>query len=430
MHQTVLFAIYATLTTIAAPFAAGVLAIRPRGRARLRERFGFWGVSRGAYVWFHGASAGELKGMGPVLAEWRRRFPDDRILVTATTVTGLEVVGAMADEVRLLPFDGWPFIKRALRGLRISLFVATETEIWPSLLSFLSGRDVPCCLVNGRISQRSFPHYWRVRDVVGPALLRFGWIGCGDRDSYARFRALASGSSSAIPGLDQIEMAGNTKFDVARPIAPGRGDPFWDGYRDDSRPTIVLGCIRPSEEDWWFAAIARHLSASDAGQPRLRVVVAPRHREKFGYFAERLEAAQLPFQLRSSGTYDRSRPVVVLDQFGELAQAYEGASVSFIGATLIPLGGHNPLEAAAWGSYVVVGPSFDTYQPLIEELVQRGAGAVIHSADDIERIVGEVISAPDAIRTRGQEGLVVWQSQQGATARVIEQLVAFRGRIS
>jgi 3-deoxy-D-manno-octulosonic-acid transferase len=239
-------------------------------------------------------------------------------------------------------------------------------------------------------------------------------------------RALASGGNPAGAVLELIEMAGNTKFDVARPDAPGRGDPFWDGYRADPRPTLVLGCIRPGEEDWWFAAFAKQLVPGDTAQPQLRVVVAPRHKEKFGYFAERLEAARLPFQLRSSGTYDRSRAVVVLDQFGELAQAYEGATLSFIGASLIPLGGHNPLEAAAWGSYVVTGPSFDTYQPLIEELVQRGAGEVIRSAEDIERVVGEVVSTPNEMFARGQEGIVVWQSQQGATARVIERLATFR----
>jgi len=409
--------IYGAVVTVLAPIALALLALRRRGRVGLHHRLGVWrlGGVRG-YVWFHGASAGELRGLIPVLKGWRDRFPEDLLLVTATTATGLEAVKGLADESRIIPFDAPIFIRIALSPVNIRLFVATETELWPSLMSYLKGRRIPSCLINARISQRSFPRYCRVKKVIAPSLHSFNWIACGDEESLERIRLL---TGDPIKG----ELLGNTKFDVERGSLAQVSDPFWDAYHRDKRPTIVLGCVRPGEETWWFRALQR-LSEK---QRNIRIVVAPRHREKFDFFAEKITEFQLPFIRRSRERYDSNAPVVLLDQFGELSSVYQGATLSFIGATLVPLGGHNPLEAAAWGSFVAVGPSCDTYETIVKALVAAGAGAIVSSEQEVEKLIINALFDPEGMRKRGSAGVQVWEAQRGATDRILSRLALFRG---
>ena len=400
-----------------APFALAALAVTPRGRASLQHRVGFWKlVRKGPYVWFHGASAGELRGLVPVLKEWRVRFPEDRLLVTATTITGLEAIEGFADELRILPFDAVPFMRRALDSLSFRLFVATETELWPTLMKYLEDRRIPRCLINARISQRSFPKYLAVKRFVGSAINRFNWIAAGDEDSLERIRTLVDDPSRG-------ELLGNTKFDVERGVASTEADSFWQSFSSDQKTTIVLGCVRPSEEEWWLRAVKNELSNGR----RFRLVIAPRHREKFDYFADKLSECDLRCIRRSRDPYDTAASVILLDTFGELAIAYQGATLSFIGATLVPLGGHNPLEASAWGNFVAVGPSCDTYDSIVRALVAADAAAIVSSPEDVALLVRRAVEEPEETRRRGAGGIVVWQQQQGATARVVERLAQFRG---
>jgi 3-deoxy-D-manno-octulosonic-acid transferase len=412
-----IFPLYGAAVTAMAPIALGCLALMPRGRVNLHQRLGLWRLEGGRnYVWFHGASAGELRGLIPLLKGWRDRFPEDSLLVTATTATGLEAVQGLADEARIIPFDAPIFIRAALDSVDIRLFVATETELWPALMSYLRRRRIPSCLINARISQRSFPRYLRVKKVIAPVLGSFKWIAGGDDESLERIRTL---TGDAMKG----ELLGNTKFDVERGALSHGSDPFWEGYHRDTRATIVLGCVRPGEETWWFSAFKKLLEK----QQDFRIVVAPRHREKFDYFAEKITEFSFPFIRRSRDLYDPNVPVVLLDQFGELPSVYQGATLSFIGATLVPLGGHNPLEAAAWGSFVVVGPSCDTYETIVKALVAAGAGVIVSREQEIEQLVISTVIDPEGMRERGRAGVRVWESQQGATDRILSRLSLFRG---
>ena len=409
--------LYGAVVTAMAPIAVASLALKPRGRANLHHRLGLWGLESGRkYVWFHGASAGELRGLIPVLKGWRDRFPEDSLLVTATTVTGLEAIQGLADEYRILPFDAPIFIRAALDSVNIRLFIATETELWPALMSYLKKRRIPRCLINARISQRSFPKYLRVKKVIAPALHSFNWIAAGDEESLERIRTL---TGDAMKG----ELLGNTKFDVERGALTQGEDPFWEGYHRDTRVTIVLGCVRPGEEAWWFNAFKKIIEQSRD----FRIVIAPRHREKFDYFAEKITEFKFPFIRRSRDLYDPKVPVVLLDQFGELPSVYHGATLSFIGATLVPLGGHNPLEAAAWGSFVAVGPSCDTYETIVKALVKGGGGAIVSNEQEIEQLVIIAVVDPEGMQERGRAGIRVWESQQGATDRILSRLSLFRG---
>jgi 3-deoxy-D-manno-octulosonic-acid transferase len=203
--------IYA-LASLPVSVAAGVLfLVSARGRARWRERFGSWGAlsekSARATMWFHGASAGELRGLLPVIERLEARFPDRHVLVTATSVTGLDAAAGRGRETRLLPFDSPVWIKRALRGRHIALFIQTETELWPGLLATLRDRAIPSFAVNAKITDYTAARYRRLAFLFRPLIEHFRCVCVSDELSLGRLfelrpsvrRFAVSGSTTICP---------------------------------------------------------------------------------------------------------------------------------------------------------------------------------------------------------------------------------------
>jgi 3-deoxy-D-manno-octulosonic-acid transferase len=154
----------------------------------------------------------------------------------------------------------------------------------------------------------------------------------------------------------------------------------------------------------------------------VQLVVVPRHKEKLQYFQERLSALGLPWRLRSTVTTDKTEPVVLVDTFGELERIYALADLAFIGATLVPIGGHNPLEASARGVAVAVGPHHQNYRDIVAELLDAGALILVSSDSDIDRLVDRVVVEGDSIRECGKAGKQIWMNHQGATRRILQEI--------
>jgi 3-deoxy-D-manno-octulosonic-acid transferase len=395
--------------------APASLAVAPlfyfhsRGRERLGERFGGWELPPGEYLWFHGASAGEVRGLLPIIRELRALQPSLRTLLTVTSVTGIPNHPTEVDQVRVLPFDSSPWIRRAIGGIHLKGMVSTETELWPVLFRELSRREVPTVLVNARVSQRTFPRYRRGRSLLTSLLSRPRLICTSDPASVERFIALG-----APP--DRVRCVGNAKYDTPEP--PGELSTSLRAlraqlWRDDAA-VLVLGSIRPGEESWWFTEFAKHGS-----QLPFRVIVAPRHREKFEYFANALRRHKITFS-RWSEQQSELAPVLLLDTFGELQRMYGIAQIAFIGATLVDIGGHNPLEAAIHGVSVATGPYTHVIDDVVADLVAQDAHWMIRSPDDVTRLLSALVHDPHRVRRMGDAARSVWRMHSGASARIVE----------
>jgi len=180
-------ALYLMAGLVAPPLALPFFAAHPRGRRRLGERCGGWGLSGEDLLWFHGASVGEVAGLLPLIRLRRERFPADKILLSALSASGLDRSGSAADFTRILPFDHPLWLGRALRGVRVRGLVFGETEIWPALLDRLSRRGVPLMLVNGRMSEFSLGAYRLARPWIRPALAKIDLICAANRKYRERF---------------------------------------------------------------------------------------------------------------------------------------------------------------------------------------------------------------------------------------------------
>jgi len=361
---------------------------------------------------------GEINGLLPIIEAFKKKEPEVPILVTATSVTGLERAEGYADYLRLMPFDNYFWLRLGPGRLKIRLFVFGETELWPGLILFLSKRRLPMYLVNGRISTHTFRKYQALSFIFQPLFSRIDRILAADDVSALRFKKLGANP-------EKVLITGNAKYDrIASVSSTEEASALKNTFFSNDEPVLVLGSIWPGEEEVWFPPLARALKRN-AG---LNLVVAPRHKEKFDFFASALSEHEIPFKSRSEMlenariTPDKNASVVLLDTLGELEAVYSFADSAFIGATLIGVGGHNPLEAAAYSVCIILGPYVSNIEDVAGHLKTNSALLEVESERSVEKIIRALEADLPQIKKYGQSAFEVWQANVGATEKIISHL--------
>lgn len=415
MTTSALYSAYTVGVTAALPFVAGGFLFSARGRRRFNERFGSWEGVGSPDWWFHAASVGEVQGILPLLAELRTTHSSERVLLSSTSPTGLDRGEPFVADTRLLPFDAPVCVNRALSHVSPKRFVVAETELWPTLLVSLMRRDIPCSVVNGRISDYTVSAYKRMRSLFGPIMERFTHVCVPSSEQRDRYVDLGCHP-------DRVHVTGHTKYDAEPKFASAdarqaaKCDWFPEGRRE--LPTIVLGSLRPGEENVWFPACVELLRAG----AEFNLIVAPRHMEKVEYFADALLRAGIEAHRLSTGRERGSAPAVLVDCMGRLEEAYAIGELAFVGATLVDIGGHNPFEPAMYSVPVVVGPHIAVIRELVEEMRARSGILEIATQDDVRSLIKRLVSGDQGLQEIGREGYKVWERHRGAAKRVVSLL--------
>jgi 3-deoxy-D-manno-octulosonic-acid transferase len=400
----------------AAPVAAGALAVRPGWRLGASERLGAVSAPPGG-VWVHGASVGEILAATRLVDHLREAHRP--VLTSTQTLGGRDVMRGARPEVpcQLAPLDHPWCVERALARARPAALVLIETELWPCWIAAAERRGVPVVLVSGRVSDRSFARYRRVRPLVGRMLRRLHAIGARTPEDADRLRALG-----APP--ERVTVTGDLKLDgEPRPRAVAR-----DLDRALARvPLFVAGSIHPGEER---AALAALRATEDAGI-RAALVLAPRHllraREVEGIARAEGRAVRRRTALGTAPL--RPGEVLLLDTLGELASLYARADVAFVGGSLAPVGGHNVLEPVFCGRTVLYGPHIQNVARAVEILERCGAGRRIADGAELGRAAVELLADSGAARARGARGRAVLGRHRGSSeraARLVERVVVAR----
>lgn len=345
-------------------------------------------------AWIHACSVGEVEAAAPLVEKIRREWPETRLVISTVTETGAaRARKVFADlDFRYLPFDLGLCVRRHLDAAGpLRAFFIMETEIWPNLLTELHRRGVPIFIANGRISDRAWPRYRRFAFIFRPLLAMVKAVAARSEADAERFRAI---------GAARVVAVGNIKFDrppAARPVDPPSGR------------FIVFGSTHPGEEEICLEVFrALRETFND-----LRAILAPRHIERAASLAH-LGA------LRRKGWKDES--VLILDTHGELAGMYSIAEVAFVGGSLVPHGGHNPLEAAVHGVPTVWGPHVQNFRDACGLLDGRG-GYCVRDAVELAATLRRLL-ADSAERTRaGEEAKRVVAANRGAVERTWEVFV-------
>ena len=385
-----------------------------------RERMGrlpvYLNLDGDRSIWIHAVSVGEVLAARPLVPALRERFPGHRIFLSTTTLTGNEVARKSLrglDGVFFAPFDFPHAVRRALDVVNPSLLLLVETELWPNLIHEASRRGARVALVNGRISPRSFPRYRRLRRLLARMLSEIDLFLMQGEVHAERIRAMA-----APP--ERVHVTGNLKFDaVGAGRPPERLVRLLHGL--SPRPLWVAGSTVSGEEELVLRAF-HHVRES---VPHARLLVAPRHPERFSEVPGLIEAAGFRCLRRSAldpGSWSDGE-VLLLDSLGELAHVYALASVVFVGGSLVPSGGHNILEPAVAGKPVLVGPHMENFQEIADTFRAASAMVQVASVAELAREVSALMLDEPRRRDLGERARDLVGRNRGAVSRTTNALV-------
>ncbi len=396
--------------------------------------------------WFHAVSVGEVLLLRSVLAELQRREPLAEIVISTTTSTGHAVAREKYPDALICycPLDFTWAVSAAIRRLKPTHFVLVELELWPNIVVAMRRSGVPLSLINGRLSEHSFRGYSRLKSLLRPLLRSFDRIAV-QNDAYAE-RFLALGAAS-----ERLAVTGSVKFDGIesrrdndRTLALQNAFGLQPGER-----VFIAGSTQAPEEQ---IAIAAWRQAKEAA-PDLRLILVPRHKERFDEVAELVTSFGLPLRRRShcatlarlaqpvaeggnpsgprgasSDTLDGLRrsatdaPILLLDTLGELSACWGLADFAFVGGSLTNRGGQNMIEPAGYGAAVCFGPNTRNFRDTVEALLANGAATVVSDCHSLATTLEHWLANPMAAATMGQRAQQFVISQCGATEKTVDGL--------
>ncbi|MDA1093249.1 MAG: 3-deoxy-D-manno-octulosonic acid transferase [Acidobacteria bacterium] len=391
----------------------------------VRERWGrlpaTLNPSGACSIWIHAVSVGEVLATRALIPALRARYPDHRLLLSTTTQTGRSVAESLnaLDGVFYFPVDLASVVRRVLAQVRPTLLVMVDTELWPNVLAQCARHGVSTLLVNGRISDRSFPRYRFIRPFFRHVLGNVS-LCCAQTEESAR-RLIALGAPP-----ERVIVTGNLKFDTL-PVPEPRSAWIPQGvlraFRMSAGRTVVMAAsTHAGEESFVLDAFVR-IRERDS---HALLILAPRHPERFSQVVALAVGRGLETTRRSALPVDREprAAVVVLDTVGELATLLQIATVVFLGGSLVPTGGHNLLEPAAWGKPVVFGPHMQNFAELAELFVSNRAARQIGSAEALEPVLAELLGDPGQRAALGAAARALVEANRGATDRTLDAIAA------
>jgi len=375
-------------------------------------------------LWIHALSVGEVISALPLVHALRQAYPSRGIAFTVTTKQGMEIarreLHADATVLLFMPFDFWWSVHRVVRVLRPSLFLLVETDLWPGLLHHLKRRGIPTLLVNGRVSPHTLRSYMRCPSV---ARMMFKDLDlCLMQTDLDRERLIRVGVRP-----QRLKTTGNIKFDRN-----------WVTLSDDERG-IWLRQLRLSLDDPVWVAGSTHRGEDsivlDVFQkllplfPRLRLIIAPRRLEEAADVYRLAEAKGLKPLLRTDlPKADDSYGVLVLNTMGELGSVYSVATISFVGGSLVPQGGHNLLEPARMGCPVLFGPNTQDFDLMSELLIEAGGGRRVRDGEELFETMKTLLSDRGKKEQMGNRARAFVEGNRGALTRIMDHIRVYLGK--
>jgi 3-deoxy-D-manno-octulosonic-acid transferase len=390
-------------------------------RRRIRERFGIGlpaDPPKEGSVWIHALSVGEVLSALPLVKAVRLQYPERHVVFTVTTEQGKEIAHKELQEkveaLLIMPLDFWWSVSKVVNFIRPSLLLLVETDIWPGLIVYLKKRGIRTVLINGRISPSTFRSYRRFRFF---ARCVFNTMhSCMMQSDIDRDRLLQIGIEE-----EKVKTVGNIKFD--RDWVPMGEEEYKDllnALNLESQGEIwVAGSTHQGEEEIILDVFGRLRKFF----PFFRLIIAPRRVERAGDI-KRLAMERGYKSLLKTQVSREKEPfeVLILDTIGELGRIYGIATISFVGGSLTPAGGHNLLEPASFGGPVLFGPHTYNFVQMSQLLIEAGGGRRVQDGEDLFETVKALLSDPEQSNTMGQKAKAFVETSRGALGRVMENL--------
>ena len=413
----------------AAPYFLFRGIIDPRFRRELIQRMGFLPtLSLKRPIWVHAASVGEVLCSIPLLKRIRKEFPQCEIVLTAMTRTGNQTAKTYipeADAVLFCPIDHPITLHRAIERIRPRFLLIAETELWPNLLRSCGKRRIPIVVFNGRISEKSFRGYLYFKFFFKECLKYVSLFLMQTEED--RKRIIEIGAAS-----DKTRVVGNIKFDQTTPSPTPKAlsemvkVPGLKGRAS----LLIAGSTHPGEEEI-VLGLFKDLRRIN---PSLVLLLAPRHLERLEEVERVIKKESLSWIRRTSfpagqdqsGEEPKEPPeVILLDTMGELMSLYSLGTVIFVGGSLVPVGGHNPLEPLHFKKCVLFGPYMFHFSEISRSLIKAGGAIQVEGREDLLSHLKRLLSDEGARKEVGEKGYQFLQKHRGATDRMFEEIRPF-----
>lgn len=362
-------------------------------------------------IMFHGVSVGEINAIEKLIKKAREVFPDIKIVVTTGTNTGQEIAHKKLDEIvdliTYFPFDTPSCVKRFLDNVKPDIILIAETEIWPNIAIECKKRGIKLCIINGRISDRTYKSYKALKFFFKPLLNYYAGIFTQSGEDLDKFLSLGTN-----PGT--TKRMNNLKFDITAPEV---------NFSFDKSGRILLAASTHSGEDAIVLDVYKTLKSKFED---LKLIIAPRHLTRKDEVEALVGESGFTYGLRSEGTESMSDiDIMILDTMGELGKIFYYADISFIGGSFNKTGGHNPLESVIFSKPVISGPSIHNFKDIYAIIKNANAGFVVKSPEEFISIADKLLSDKVFYNNTVNAGLDVFKSQQGALDYVINILSSY-----
>jgi 3-deoxy-D-manno-octulosonic-acid transferase len=419
--------LYSFAWSLALPFV--LLRLWHRGkqeagyRQHIAERLGFYpAIKSEKRIWVHAVSAGETRAAEPLIRALLQQYPEHAILLTHMTPIGRSTGENLFknDAARLtqsfLPYDINWMIQRFLRHFSPAICILIETEVWPNLIAQCKLAKVPVTLVNARLSERSLKKANRFSALMLPAAQAIDYVAAQSGPDAERLKAL---------GVQNFCITGNMKFDVTPPPQMAERGAKLRHYFGD-RPVFICASTREGEETLIIDAFVK------LDLPRAVLIITPRHPQRFDQVAALLEQQHLSYLRRSSLNFDQEeRPipentkVLLGDSMGEMYMYYAASDVAFVGGSLVPLGGHNLIEAFAMHKPVITGPHTFNFSEITEQALSAHCALRAKDAEDVLQLAQKLLDDEVTRKRMGKQAHAFFLQHQGATLRTMQSIEKF-----
>jgi 3-deoxy-D-manno-octulosonic-acid transferase len=372
------------------------------------------GLKNGPRVWVHAVSVGEVTAAAPIVASLKIQRPDVEIIFSTSTETGRKMARKFikkADAFIYFPLDILPVVNKVIKMAKPDVFVLVETELWPNFLRVCKTRRIKTLMVNGRISPRSYRRY---------RLTRFFWKGVlRNLDAAGMISGIDAQRIKDI-GMNstKIKVLGNAKYDgLAAMVSPSLQEEITRRFnaRENER-FFVAGSTHPGEDEIIINVYKKLIER----YPDFQLIIVPRHIERRNDILDLLKQANfndvITLSEMNNGRRRKDERIIIVDVIGELFKVYSLASIVYCGGSLVPKGGQNILEAAAWGKMIFYGPSMEDFSQERDLLEEAGCGVTIKNEDELLRGILQMLARPEELANRGERGKAVVLANIGASA--------------
>jgi len=375
-------------------------------------------------IWLHAVSVGEVNLLDPLIREIERRRPDWQCVVSTTTMTGMALAKKKYARLAVFycPLDFSWAVKAAMQRIQPNVLVLAELELWPNLIRAARRSGAAVAVVNGRLGEHSFRGYRRIRPLVAHLMRKIDLVAVQDETYAERFRSLGTPETA-------VHVTGSMKYDGAQ---TDRNNPATlqlaelAGFGDEE--IVFLAGSTQEPEEAVALDVFRRLSET---RPNLRLVLVPRHPDRFDAVAKLLDESGELWQRRTNfhkaatgGRAEQKPRVLLVDVIGELGAWWGTAKIAFVGGSLGNRGGQNMIEPAAYGAAVSFGPNTRNFSDIVSAMLARDAAVVVADGAELERFVRRCLEEPDWAAALGHRAKSLVIEQLGATERTFRLLEA------